>query len=321
MKVVELKGNGKLVKAVISSYGAAIMKLIVLDKDGIERDIVLGFDKPEDYENNGAFFGVVVGPIANRTALGKFQLNGNEYNMEINEGRNNLHFHFTKGFHKTDFDVVSVTDTAVCLSHSIKDMEDGLPGNRTVSIIYELKDDAISINYEISSDMDTVFNSTNHSYFNLNGHETGKIYGHELFLNCSDYTEIDSELIPTGNLIPIKGSEFDYSEYKVFDENSAPIDHNFVRSGDSGLAAKVKSAKTGIEMTVKTDLPGIQIYTGGSIAPMAGKNGASYDAFCGIALETQFFPNSLNEGTHNDKFAFPLVKAGEIFKTTTTYQF
>lgn len=321
MRAIELKGEGKLRQAVISSYGAAIMSLIVEDSNGVERDVVLGFDSPENYENNPAFFGVVVGPIANRTALGKFDFEGQTYVMEINEGRNNLHFHFTKGFHKVDFEVVYETDKIVTLRREIADMEDGMPGNRVVDVTYAIDGDSIVITYRIKSDADTVFNSTNHSYFNLNGHESGKIYGHELYLNCSDYTQIDSELIPTGELVPIKGSEFDYTEYKTFDENSVPIDHNFCRIPGSGVAAKVKSAKTGIEMTVKTDLPGIQVYTGGSISDMKGKGGADYSAFCGIALETQFYPNCLNEGTHNDMFEFPLVRAGEPFETRTEYHF
>lgn len=321
MKVIELKGKGKLQKAVISSYGAAIMKLLVSDSKGAVRDVVLGFDKPEDYENNPAFFGAVVGPIANRTALGKFELNGTSYSMEINEGRNNLHFHLTKGMHKIDFAVEAESDSSVTLSYNVADMEDGLPGNRKISITYTIEGDSLVIKYEIISDKDTVFNSTNHSYFNLNGHETGAIYGHELYLNCSAYTEVDDELIPTGKLIPLAGSDYDYSASKVFDEKSAPIDHNFCINEGAAVVAKVKSLESGIAMSVSTDLPGIQIYTGGSIKPIAGKGGANYNAFGGIALETQFYPNSLNEGVKNDMFAFPLVKAGETFITSTKYTF
>lgn len=317
MKVIELKGNDKLTKAVISSYGAAIMSLMVKDKDGVERDVVLGFDKPEDYENNPAFFGVVVGPIANRTYRGQFELEGKNYSMEINEGKNNLHFHFTKGFHKVDFDVTMLQESKVSLSRAIADMEDGLPGNRVVTITYEVKDNTLSITYDVTSDTNTVFNATNHSYFNLNGHETGKVYGHELCLNCSAYTDIDEELIPTGKLIPLEGSSYDYSKSTVFDENSAPIDHNFCIKEGADVAAVLKSSKTGITMSVSTDLPGVQVYTGGSISPISGKGGVSYDSFSGIALETQFYPNSLNEKS----FRFPLVEAGKPFTTCTSYKF
>ena len=322
-KTLEIRGTGIVKRAVISDYGATLIRLEVYDRERNLRDIVLGFESAEDYANNPAFFGVVVGPIANRTANGKFSFEGQEYNMQINEGKNNLHFNLDTGLHKQTFEVVNQTESSVSLKLDIADMEDGLPGNRTLVITYSITPDDLLIEYSVTSDKDTVFNATNHSYFNLNSHSSGAVFGHMLRLNCSSYTDIDDELIPTGELLPIAKSDYDYSVFSNFSPTSAPIDHNFCRNGadEFGTAAELVCLKSGIYMTVKTDLPGIQVYTGGSIPDIDGKDGAKYHAFSGIALETQFYPNCLNEGVNNPKFAIPVVKAGEEYKTITAYSF
>lgn len=318
-----LKGNGNIKSATVTNFGASLMKLEVQDKDGKVRDLVLGFDEASDYVNNPAFFGVVVGPIANRTANAKFDLNGEIYDMEVNEGVNNLHTSFDAGMHKKDFDIEEQTESSVTFRYQVKDMEDGFPGNRKMHIKYEIDGDTFRLTYTIDTDKDTVYNPTNHSYFNLNGNESGKIFGHEVKLYADSYTAIDDGLIPTGEFVDIKGSDYDYSSYKVFDASSAPVDHNFrLSKGDKfGPCAEVYSKESGIKMSVSSDLPGIQMYTGENIPDIKGKNGISYSSFCGIALETQCFPNSVNEGIKNDTFKRPVVKAGESFKSVTEYKF
>lgn len=318
IKKYELLGSGILKRVVLTNFGAAIMSIEVQDRYGDIRDVALGFNKPEDYSNNPAFFGVVVGPIANRTKSAEFELNGTKYRMEVNENSNNLHFNMKTGLHLQVFDT-EVSDSKIVFKRSFADMEDGLPGNRVLSVSYELTGDALKITYSIDSDKDTVFNATNHNYYNLNGHGAGAIYGHSLKINADYFTEIDGELIPTGNLIPTKGSDFDYQQIADFTEKSSLIDHNFCRNNSEsfGIAAELMSLKSGIHMKVSTDLPGIQVYTGGSIPNIDGKDYAKYSAFSGIALETQFYPNSLNE----ESFIKPVVKANENFTTSTMYEF
>lgn len=322
IKSFELLGKGILKRVVVSNFGASIMSIEVQDRYGDIRDVALGFSKPEDYKTNPAFFGVVVGPIANRTKDAKFNLDGKTYEMEVNENGNNLHFNFTTGLHLRTFESEASSERVVFKLH-INDMEDGLPGDRDLSISYEIDNDALKITYNITSDKDTVFNSTNHNYYNLNGHSSGAVYGHSLKINADYYTDIDSELIPTGKLLPTKGSDYDYAQFEDFSAKSAPIDHNFCRNNSEsfGVAAELMSLKSGIHMKVATDLPGIQVYTGGSIPNIDGKDFAKYSAFSGIALETQFYPNSVNEGQINKDFKMPLVKGGKPFTTITTYEF
>lgn len=320
---LELKGNGNIKSATVTNLGAALMKLQVKDKDGKERDVVLGFDNASDYLNNPAFFGVVVGPVANRTANAKFDLNGTIYDMEVNEGVNNLHTSFDGGMHKKEMEIEEQSESSVTFKYVVKDMEDGFPGNRTIRIRYDVDGDIFRLTYTLDTDKDTVYNPTNHSYFNLNGNETGKIFGHEVKLYSDAYTAIDAGLIPTGEFVDLKGTDYDYSSAKVFDASSAPVDHNFrLTKGDKfGLCAEVYSKDSGIKMSVSSDLPGIQMYTGEHIPTIKGKNGVTYDSFNGIALETQCYPNSVNEGIKNAAFKRPVIKAGEAFKSVTEYKF
>ena len=324
-KIYTIKGNGNIREAQISDLGAAILKLIVKSKDGKDRDVVLGFDTVDEYKVNPAFFGAVVGPIANRTAKARFSINGHTYEMEedIDEGINNLHTSREKGLHKTKFEDVKLDDNSISLTHRVEDMDDGFPGNRSIGVRYEIDGDTLRITYTLTTDRDTVFNPTNHSYFNLNGHDSGKIFGHTFKFNADSYTEVDEGLIPTGEFVPIVGSKYDFSEEKAFTSESAPIDHNFRRKDNDsfGVAASVYSPESGIRMTVSSDLPGIQVYTGAMIPTITGKGGYTYGSFSGVALETQFFPNCLNEGVHNPDFKYPLVKAGEDFKSVTEYRF
>ncbi len=324
-KVFTLKGNGNIKEAQISDYGAAIMKLVVTGSDGKDRDVVLGFDSVEEYKTNPAFFGAVVGPIANRTAKARFTLNGFTYEMEedVDEGINNLHTSRERGLHKTKFETSVADETSLSLSHRVEDMDDGFPGNRDIGVRYEIDGNILRIIYTLKTDRDTVFNPTNHSYFNLNGHDSGTIFGSKFFFNADSYTEVDAGQIPTGEFVPIEGSIYDYSKEKEFNSDSEPIDHNFRRKDNDsfGEAAYVYSPASGIKMTVSSDLPGLQVYTGKFIPQIGGKGGCTYGSFSGVALETQFFPNCLNEGVNNPDFKYPLVKAGEEFRSVTEYKF
>lgn len=317
-----LKGDGKVKEIVISEIGAAIRKLVVEDRNGGLKDIVLGFDTGDDYYNNPAFFGTVVGAIANRTKNGSFDFRGKTYTLPQNEGSNNLHTDFETGLHKKIFSGKE-EGNSIILTLDLKDMEDGLPGNRRIEIIYTLENDEFNIEYTMLSDKDTVYDPTNHSYFNLNGHDSGNIFTHSLKLDSDFYTAIDGELIPTGELVDVADTEFDYRSEKKLMLPEHPLDHNFVRRGaeEFGEAAVLYSPDSGIGFELISDLPGLQVYMGGSIPSIKGKDGAMYSKHSGIALETQFFPNCVNEGQTNPAFAFPLVKAGERSYTRTAYRF
>ena len=285
--------NSKGMKAVVSDFGAALLKLYVPDKNGKSQDVVLGYETLEDYENGGDSVGATVGRVANRIGTGAFELNGKKYELTKNDnGKNTLH---------------GGIDFYNKRMWSVKDEDD---------------------HYYAIPDQDTLLNMTNHSYFNLAGHASGTACNAKVWLDADAFTETDAELIPTGTVIPVEGTPMDFREgKKVAKEIGAdykPLklaggyDHNWVLNG-SGFrkAASAESEETGIKMEVYTDLPGIQFYSGNFLAGAKGKEGAVYGKGCGICFETQYFPDAI----HKDNFESPITKAGEVYDTTTTYRF
>lgn len=324
--------NEKGIQADVMNYGAILVNLFVPDKKGRIADVNLGYDKLEKYFTNGNFFGASVGPIANRTADAKFSLDGKTYKLDVNDGKNNLHTHFDQGFHKRVFEAaVDEKKNSVTFTLSMKDKELGLPGNRRFSITYTVtKDNGLRIDYDAVTDKKTIINPTNHSYFNLKGHETGSVLEEELWLNCSRFTEIVEGAIPTGRLVPVKGTPLDFttptpigkrirSRYEQLRLVSG-YDHNFVSDGKPGELTKIavlSDEEAGRTMEVYTDMPGIQVYSANWVERHKGKEGAQYKRRCGIALETQYFPNSAND----PNFAKPVVEPEKPFHSTTIYKF
>ncbi len=316
----------------VMNYGAIMVNLFAPDRQGRLADVTLGYDSLKKYFTNGNFFGASVGPIANRTANARFRIDGKEYQLKVNDGVNNLHTDYDGGFHKRLW-AVTKDDNAnsVTFSCDMKDGELGLPGNRQFTITYTVTDDnELKITYTGETDKKTIFNPTNHSYFNLKGHDAGSVLDETLWLNCSHYTRIVPGAIPTGELADVAGTPLDFTKpmplgariRRHFEQMTmvCGYDHNYVSDTTSGKVEKVavlSDDKAGRTMEVYTDMPGIQVYTGNHIGRHLGKGGAHYRRRCGVALETQFFPNSAND----EHFKRPLLEPGKKFTSTTIYKF
>lgn len=327
-----LLDNNKNVKAEILSYGGIVKSLYVKNNKGEYTDIVLGRDTLEEYFENEGFFGALVGRHANRIYRGKFSINGKEYNVGINDGKNSLHGGVV-GFDKYVWDVVEKDDEnnpAIEMTITSPDGEEGFPGELKVKVTYTLSEqDGLIIHYEAVSDKDTVVNLTNHSYFNPNGIGNGNIYELDMMMNCSFYTPNTDECMPYGEILSVEDTPFDFTSAKKVgkDINSdypqlkmfGGYDHNFIIDGEGyRKAAELYSPKTGIMMEVYTDKPGVQLYTGNCIEEgRACKNGMTYSVHEALCLETQYFPNA----TSYSHFKSPILKAGEKYDFTTEYRF
>lgn len=323
--------NKNGVQAAITNYGAHLVGLLVPDKNGKLTEVAIGFDDIDGYKKAmSSYFGATIGRYGNRIAKGHFVLEGKRYDLFINNKPNSLHGG-KKGFNDVVWDATLVNDHTVSLTYLSKDMEEGYPGNLNVKVTYELTDDnSVKISYEATTDKITVCNLTNHSYFNLNGAGSGTILDHTLELKAANYTPVDSTLIPTGKIVSVTGTPFDFTKATAIgsrientDEqlkNGKGYDHNFVldKHDLTTPVATVVGDKSGIEMQVFTEEPGIQFYSGNF---MAGANtisgGAKDDHRTGLALETQHYPDSPNQ----PQFPTTTLKPGETYKTVTIYKF
>ena len=321
--------NNNNVEIAITNYGARIVSLIVLDKNKHSTDVVVGFDSLKGYLNSTeTYHGAVVGRYANRIARGRFSLNGNIYQLSINNPPNHLHGG-PRGFNNQVWKVEETRNDSIKLSYFSKDGEENYPGNLNTNVTYTLTDqNELLIHYEATTDQETVFNITSHPFFNLNGQGAGSIENHLLQINADNYSPVDESLIPTG-IFTVKNTPFDFRKLKKIGQHinhdndqlkfGAGYDHNFVLNGN-GLrnAATAIGDKSGIIMEVITDQPGIQLYTGNW---MQGENSIKYglkdnhrEAFC---LETQHFPDSPN----HPEFPSTILQPGKVFRSTTKYKF
>ena len=326
--------NRNGMKATITNYGGIIVSLTAPDREGGFADVVLGFDRFEDYQKTHPFFGALVGRYANRIADASFALDGVEYALLPSEGKNQLHGG-PAGFDKKVWDAAVVPDEdgdVLVLSYFSRDGEQGYPGNLDVTVMYELtEDNALRIDYLARSDADTIVNLTNHSYFNLAGQGSGDVLAHELQLMASHYTIIGDGSIPTGELRHVEGTPFDFREAtaigaRIGDDDeqlkrTKGYDHNFVIDEGAFLpdvCAIVRDPASGRVMKVLTDKPGVQLYTGNFLdGTLVGKGGGTYGQHAGLCLETQFFPDSPNQ----PEFPSCVLKAGEQYDFTTIYAF
>ena len=325
--------NSKGMIAEVLDFGAILKALYVPDRNGKLDDVVLGFDSIIPYQDNCSFFGSTIGRNANRIAEAKFTINGVEYNLAKNDNdHNNLHSDFNTCFNKKMFiGEILENENAVKLTLDSPDMDQGFPGNLKASVIYRLtEENGLEIEYWAVSDKDTVYNPTNHSYFNLSGEASGSAMGHKLYVNAKQFTPADKESIPTGELRDVAGTPFDFTTATVIGDRinddydqlkfGKGYDHNFAidkKNEGEELCAVLSDEKSGRRMTVYTDLPGVQFYAGNCIRYQYGKGGRAYRKRCGVCLETQYFPNSINE----KNFKSPLLKAGEEFHSVTKYVF
>lgn len=322
--------NNNGMRVCVLNYGGIVHCLEVPDRRGEIADVVLGHADLGDYLCNDGYLGVVVGRNSNRIADGAFQLGETAYTLEQNSGGNNLHSGSGGlSFRLFSSEAHTFNNLPVLLLHcKLPHLDDGFPGNLDIHIIYALTDDnALMIDYRVVSDADTIINLTNHSYFNLAGHDSGTIYGHVLELDAGFYTPSGATGIPTGEILQVTGTPLDFTHPKPIGEDigsSYPqlrqyggYDHNYVLNGGNYRnIATVTEPASGRVMKVFTDLPGVQFYTANSLNT-SGKNGAAYTKHHGFCLETQFFPNAVNLPW----FPSPVFSAGEEFASTTTYQF
>ncbi len=318
----ELTGSTGLT-ATVTDYGATLVSLVV---KGI--DVVTGYDSVEGYMNNTCFFGATVGRNANRIANARCVIDGKEYQLEVNDNENNLHSG-ANHLGSRVWDVKAQGDNFITFSILDEDMSDDFPGNLQMEVTYTLTDEnALEIKYHGVCDADTVCNFTNHTYFNLNGHDTGLVTGHKFLLNANEFTPvIDGKAIPTGELQSVEGTPFDFRVEKTIGQDiekdddqlryGTGYDHNFAIDFSKDFVARLTGDQSGIVMEVVTDLPGIQLYTGNFIEGQIGKGGVKHVKRGALCLETQYFPNAVNES----RFESPILKANEAYDTVTTYRF
>jgi aldose 1-epimerase len=323
--------NKNGMEAAITNYGGTVVTLKVPDRNGKLADVVLGYDKLNDYADGRAYFGAIAGRYANRIANAKFTLDGTTYTLPKNDGENHLHGGFNKRVW-TAQDVSSDAGEALELAYLSKDGEEGYPGNLSVKVLYTLTgQNELKIEYSATTDKDSVVNFTNHSYFNLAGQGNGNILQQQLMIRADRFTPIDATSIPTGELRSVKGTPFDFTNATAIgariDQDDQHLrmgrgyDHNWVLNGGTAgalsLAAQAYDPQSGRLLEVWTTEPGLQFYAGNFLDGIRGRDGKIYnrrDAFC---LETQHFPDSPN----HPNFPSTVLKPGQHFQSTTVYKF
>jgi len=329
--------NKNDLKTEIINFGARQVSLFVPDKNGKFNDILLGFDKISDYEDKNPYFGAVIGRYGNRIGKGTFSIDGKKVVLACNNGENHLHGGI-KGFDSVVWDFVALDENeagvSLTFSYISKDGEENYPGNLTTLVTYTLNNDnELIISYKATTDKKTICNLTQHNYHNLGGHDSGDILSHQLTINADNFTPIDKGLIPTGEIRPVKNTNFDFTiptaiGKRVNNKDDQLVfgngyDHNFVlnKNGKEGEITFVASAfdpNSGRVMEVFTDQPGVQFYCGNFLdGSNIGKGGAVYNHRNAFCLETHHFPDSPNK----PNFPTVILNPGEEYSTKTIYKF
>lgn len=324
--------NKNNMEVCITNFGGRIVSVMVPDKDGNMKDVVLGFDSIQDYIKYPSDFGATIGRYANRINQGKFTLDGVEYQLPQNNYGHCLHGG-PKGFQYQIFDARKLNDQELQLTYVSKDGEEGFPGNLTCNVKFTLTDDnAIDIQYEATTDKPTVVNMTNHSYFNLDGDPTGDNSDYLLTIDADSYTPVDSTFMTTGEILPVEGTDMDFRTPTAIGErindtafvqikNGKGYDHNWVLNakGDiSKKAASLKSPKTGIVLDVYTNEPGVQVYCGNFLdGTLTGKKGIVYNQRASVCLETQKYPDTPNKAD----WPTAVLRPGETYKSQCIFKF
>ncbi|MBP3944134.1 galactose mutarotase [Sphingobacteriaceae bacterium WQ 2009] len=331
VKLFTLSNNNNAIIS-LTNYGARLVSLRVPNREGQPIDVILGYDQAQTFKDHAAnFYGAVVGRFGNRIANGTFSLDSQVYQLEQNDGKHSLHGG-TNGLYNQVWDALQKDNQSIVFSYLSKDGEAGYPGNVRISVEYRLtEENALKITYQATTDKNTVLNLTNHAYFNLNGEGDATILDHELQIYADKFTPVDESLIPTGALKSVQNTPFDFRKPtaigKHIDQDDIQLargkgyDHNWVLAKENGLdtAAIVYSPKTGIEMMILTEEPGLQFYSGNfmSADDPKGKSGHTYGYRAAFCLETQHFPDSPNQ----ENFPTTLLKVGETYKSETSYLF
>lgn len=319
--------NGSGMQVSIINYGGILTKIITQAKDGSWGDVITGYDSLEGYVQKGnPYFGALIGRYANRLAKGKYTIDGVTYKAAINNHGQSLHGGL-KGFDKVVWNAsILPGDSSIQLDYLSIDGEEGYPGNLKVQVVYTLTaNNALQIAYTASTDKTTVLNLTNHVYFNLTAGKSPNIYDHLVQINANKYTPVDTSLIPTGELLDVKGTPMDFTTPKKvgqeIDQVAGGYDHNWVLNKAEGLQeiAHVYEPTSGRYLTVATTEPGIQFYSGNFLdGSLTGtKKGIIYNKHYALTLETQHFPDSPNQ----TGFPSTILKPGETYHQTTVYTF
>lgn len=315
----------------ITNFGGRIVSVMVPDKDGQMRDVVLGFDSIQDYISKPSDFGASIGRYANRINQGKFTLDGVEYQLPRNNYGHCLHGG-PQGFQYRVFDAVQPNPQEVELTYVAKDGEEGFPGNITCKVLMKLTDDnAIDIRYEAETDKPTIVNMTNHSYFNLDG-DAGSNADHLLTVDADYYTPVDSTFMTTGEIASVEGTPMDFrtptpvgariNDYAFVQlKNGNGYDHNWVLNAKGDVnrkAASLKSPKTGIVLDVYTNEPGVQVYAGNFLdGSLTGKKGITYNQRASVCLETQKYPDTPNKS----EWPSAVLRPGEKYMSQCIFKF
>jgi aldose 1-epimerase len=314
----------------VSTYGGIITELLVPDRDGRLADVVLGCPDLRTYEAGHPFFGAITGRVANRVANATFTLGGQAYSLAANDGPHALHGG-TRGFDKHVWHAATIDSglgDAVRLTRTSPDGEEGYPGNLAVAVTCTLTDrNELRLDYEATTDRLTPVNLTNHSYFNLAGHDFGTILDHEVMIAAGRYTPADETLLPTGAVEPVRGTPFDFTTPRPIGSRFGELmgrpvgyDHNYVldAAGDAVLAARARDPRSGRVLEMFTTEPGVQFYTGNFLdGTVRGKGGVLYRQHAGFCLEAQHFPDAL----HHAHFPAIILEPGATYRQTTVYRF
>ncbi len=326
--------NGNGMEVAVINYGAIVQSIKTRDRNDNMEDVVLGFDDLQSYIEDDSYFGGLVGRYGNRIAEGTFTLEGQKYTLAANNGPNHLHGG-NKGFNKVvwEAEAASTEEAAAVKMHYLsKDGEEGYPGNLNTTVTYSLNEaNEFEIEYEATTDKPTVVNLTHHGYFNLSGNCERSILEHELYINAHRFTPVDETLIPTGELRPVEGTPFDFTEptpigARINEDNQQlqygkGYDHNWVLNEVDGtfkLQTSLYDPKSGRLLEIYTVEPGMQFYSGNFLdGSITGKNGKTYQYRYGLCLEPQHFPDSPNQ----PDFPSTVLRPGEKYQTASVYKF
>ena len=323
--------NNNGMEVCVTNFGARIVSVLVPDRDGIMRDVVLGFDNIKDYQNVKSDFGASIGRYANRINQGNITIDGEIIQLPQNNYGHCLHGG-PNGWQYKVYKPVEVTRNSISFSLFSPDGDENFPGNVNAKVSYTLTDDnAIRIEYIATTDAKTVINMTNHSYFNLSGNPSNPAIDHILYLNATNFTPVDSTFMTTGEIAAVEGTPMDFTTPKAIGQdienpyqqlrNGKGYDHNWVldtKGNVNELAAKLSCPSTGIAVEVYTNEPGIQIYTGNFLkGNVVGKNGVAYPCRASVCLETQHFPDSPNK----PQWPSVLLEPGQKYYSECIYKF
>ena len=323
--------NNNGMEVCVTNFGARIVSVLVPDRDGIMRDVVLGFDNIKDYQNVKSDFGASIGRYANRINQGRITIDGEIIQLPQNNYGHCLHGG-PNGWQYKVYKPVEVTRNSIFFSLFSPDGDENFPGNVNAKVSYTLTDDnAIRIQYSATADAKTVINMTNHSYFNLSGNPSNPAIDHVLYLNATNFAPVDSTFMTTGEIAVVEGTPMDFTTPKAIGQdienpyqqlrNGKGYDHNWVldtKGNVNELAAKLSCPSTGIAVEVYTNEPGIQIYTGNFLkGNIVGKNGVAYPCRASVCLETQHFPDSPNK----PQWPSVLLEPGQKYYSECIYKF